>query len=300
MRRLYYIHKLKRVINTYSFRGKTRIMKFLTVISPKMRNGMIIKTIYGDKLKISPLKDKGIEPILYMRGVYEEGTLWCFENILKKGNTVLDVGANIGLTTIRAAKLIGESGNIYAIEAMPSTFEILKFNIGLNKLPNVICINEAFADYVGKAKIFHNLDHKRGAASLYSDKKEGGVQINATTLDEFVINTGIKTVDFIKIDIEGAEYPMLIGGKNFFKNIKPIICIEFSKEVKSNYNSDLIFDTLKHTYSYRIFKQIDGKESKSKLKEIQEITELPNHDNLYCFQQNHFQTLEKYLFLEPC
>ncbi len=298
MIRLYYIHKLKKRIKAQSFRGKFRIEKILTMISPKMRNDMIVKTIHGDKLKISPLLDKGIERKLYNQGVYEEGTLYCFEKILKKGDVVVDVGANIGLTTIRASKLIGPKGTIYAIEAMPSTFEILKFNILLNKLTNVVCLNEALADYIGSTKIFHNLEINRGSASLYSDKKLGGVEVKVNTLDAFVTTQGIKTIDFIKIDIEGAEYSMLMGGSNFFENHKPIICVEFSKEVKSNYPSDLIFDVLKHNYSYRIFRQIRGKESKSKLIEITDYSELPNHDNLYCFQKNHFQTLDKDLFLD--
>lgn len=297
MLRLYYIHKLKKRIKGQSFRGKFRIQKILTRLSPKMRNDMIVKTIHGDMLKISPLLDRGIERKLYNQGVYEEGTLYCFEKILKKGDVILDVGANIGLTTIRASKLIGDKGKVYAIEAMTSTFEILRFNILLNKLTNVICVNEAFADYVGKAEIFHNLDINRGSASLYSDKKKGGIEVEVNTLDEFVINHGINTIDFIKIDIEGAEYPMLMGASNFLKNNKPIICVEYSKEVKSNYASDLIFDVLKHKYFYRIFRQSDGKESKSKLIEIKDVLELPNHDNLYCFQQNHFQTLNKDLFL---
>ena len=263
-----------------------------------MRNNMIVKTIHGDKLKISPLLDRGIERKLYKQGVYEEGTLYCFGKIIKQGNVVLDVGANIGLTAIRASKLTGAQGAVYAIEAMPSTFEILKFNVNLNKLTNVICLNEAFADYVGKTEMFHNLDINRGSASLYSDKKTDGVKVNVNTLDKFVIHKGIKHVDFIKVDIEGAEYPMLMGASNFFKNNKPIICIEFSNEVKSTYDPYLIFDVLKQDYSYKIFKQIKGKESISRLIEIKVATELPKHDNLYCFQQNHFKAIDADLFLD--
>ncbi|MGJ8593505.1 MAG: FkbM family methyltransferase [Aquaticitalea sp.] len=257
---------------------------------------MIVKTINGDKLKISPLLDIGIERKLYHQGVYEEGTLYCFKKILKKGDVVLDVGANIGLTTIRASKLIGSKGKVYAIEAMPSTFQILIFNLHLNNLTNVTAYNEALAEYVGISELFYNLDINRGSASLYSDEKKEGVEIKINTLDQFVIEHDIKTIDFIKIDIEGAEYPMLMGGSNFLEKNKPIICIEFSREVKSKYASELIFDVLKYTYSYRIFRQIGGKKSISKLIEIKNSRELPNHDNLYCFQKKHFQTLDADLF----
>lgn len=295
--RLYYIHAVKRAIEGHSFRGKSYINKFLNLITPKAADNIIVKTKYKFKLKISPLFDKGIERAIFHKGVYEEGTLWCFKKIIKKNYTVIDAGANIGLTTIFAGKLIGKMGKVYAFEPMPQTFDILCFNIKLNKLKNVSAINYGLSDFEGESEMYNNLHINRGAASLYSDKKEDGININLTTLDKIVLQYAIKKVDFIKIDIEGAEYPMLKGGENFLKgDNKPIICVEFSRDVKSTSNPDLIYDFLKDTCGYRIFKQLKGKESQTPLIEVNDKLDLPVHDNLYCFKSYHFKLLPNDLF----
>jgi len=296
--RLYYIHAIKRVVGGYSFKGKSYINKLLNLLTPRAADNIIVKTKYKFKLKISPLFDKGIERAIFNKGVYEDGTLWCFKKILKKNYIVIDAGANIGLTTIFAGKLIGKMGKVYAFEPMPQTYDILCFNIKLNKLKNITAINYGLSDFEGKAEIYYNLHINRGAASLYSDKKEKGIIINVTTLDNMVLKYAIKKVDFIKIDIEGAEYPMLKGCEIFLmgKN-KPMICLEFSRDVKSNYNPELIYDFLKDTCEYRIFRQLKGKETQTPLIEVIHKMDLPTHDNLYCFKNYHFELLPNDLFL---
>lgn len=298
LNRLYYIHRVERVLAKYKFKGKKYLIKFLGVLTPKMKDNIIVKTIYGFKLKISPIFDKGIERSIFNRGVYEEGTLWCFKKILKKNYTVIDAGANIGLTSIFAGKLIGENGSVYAFEPMPKTYDILCYNIKLNKLKNINAINCGLSDFEGNAKIFDNLHINRGAASLFSDKKENGIVVKINTLDTKVEEYKIPDIDFMKIDIEGSEYPMLKGCQNIFRsNKKPMICLEFSRDVKSNYKPELIYDFLKDTHKYRIFKQLKGKEIQSPLIEICNKMELPNHDNLYCFMPYHIKQLPKDLFL---
>ncbi|PKP24131.1 MAG: hypothetical protein CVU03_13650 [Bacteroidetes bacterium HGW-Bacteroidetes-2] len=296
--RLYYIHTLKRLISGHSFNGKSYVNKILNLLTPKAADNIIVKTKYKFKLKISPLFDKGIERAIFNKGVYEEGTLWCFKKILKKNYTVIDAGANIGLTAVFAGKLIGKKGKVYAFEPMPDTFDILCFNIKLNKLKNITAINYGLSDFEGKAEIYNNLHINRGAASLYSNKKENGISINITTLDNIVAQYGIANVDFIKIDIEGAEYPMLKGAENFLMGEnRPMICLEFSRDVISNYNPELIYDFLKDTCEYRIFKQLRGKESQTSLIEVKNKMDLPTHDNLYCFKDYHFKLLPNELFI---
>lgn len=297
LNRLYYIHIVNDFLSKYSFRGKRYVVKFLKIITPQLKDNLIVRTKYNFKLKISPLFDKGIERSIFNKGIYEEGTLWCFKKIIQKGFVVIDAGANIGLTTIFAAKLSGKKGKIYAFEPMKTTYEILCYNIKLNKLKNITTINCGLSDFEGKAEIFSNLHINRGAASLYNNEKDNGIIIDISTLDNVVTKYEISKIDFIKIDIEGSEYPMLKGGKNFFMGEKrPIICLEFSRDVISNYNPELIYEFLKENCKYRIFKQLEGKESKTPLIEINEIKDLPTHDNLYCFQDYHFELLPKELF----
>lgn len=295
--RLYYIQLIKRKLDPFTFKGKWRLFKFLDNITPEMRDNIVIKTKHGYKLLISPLFDKGIERVIFKKGSYEEGTLWCFNKILKKEDIVADIGANIGLTSIYASKLVGRKGRVFSFEPMPSTYDILGVNIKLNNLKNIVAINSALSDFEGEAELFDNLHINRGAASMFSDKNEMGVKISVSTLDNFISKYNISNLDFIKIDVEGAEYPMLLGGLKLLKSEnKPIICLEYSTEVNSSYNPELIFDLLKEICGYRIFKQMGGKESLTPLVEIKKIDDLPEHDNIYCFQDYQIGQITKELF----
>jgi FkbM family methyltransferase len=297
MNRLFFVHTVRRMLSRKSFRGKKYVNQLLIWLTPIQKDNIIVKTKYRFKLKISPLFDKGIERSIFDNGVYEDGTLWCFTKILKKNYVVIDAGANIGLTTIHAGKLVGDKGSIYAFEPMRTTYDILCYNIKLNKLGNIFPINVALSNYEGNVEIFDNLNINRGAASLFSDKRENGLMATVTTLDKIAKEYSIKDVDFIKIDIEGSEYPMLLGGGSFFEgNKKPMVCVEFSRDVKSDYDPELIFDFMKNTHNYRIFKQLNGKETQSPLIEILSKKDLPNHDNIYCFKDYHFERLPNDLF----
>lgn len=295
--RLFYIHYTKRFLNKFTFKGKRYLLKCLNSLMPNLKNDIILKTQYNFKLKISPLYDKGIERSIFNKGIYEEGTLWCFKKILKKGDVVFDIGANIGLTAIYAAKRIGINGNVFAFEPMPNTCDILNYNIRLNKLKNITSINVALSDRIGFAEIYDNIHINRGAASLYSEKKENGITIPLDTLNNIIYKYKIDKIDLIKIDIEGSEISMLKGAFNVFNlERKPIICIEFSREVKSENSVDSLYDILKIELNYELFKQLKGKDTPTPLVPIKSKDELPDHDNIYCFQKYHYQNLPDELF----
>jgi FkbM family methyltransferase len=297
---LYLTHFIKRKIKNYNFRGKSYLIKIINYFSPAIKDNIIVKTKYGYKLKIHPLFDKGIERAIFDKGVYEDGTLWCFSKIIRKGFIVADIGANIGLTAVHASRLVGDSGVVYAFEPLKSTFKILNENININKLKNVVTNNVALSNFEGKTMIYQNLHINRGAASIYSSVDDcKGIEIDVTTFNKFCFDFGLLKFDFIKIDIEGSEFPMLKGGKDvFLSNDKPIVCIEYSKDVESKYNTESIYEFLKDTCKYRVFKQLKGKETQTPLIEVRDKFSLPLHDNLYCFSNFHLELLPADLFFD--
>lgn len=299
MNKYYFIHKINFLINNHNFRGKGISKKILRIIQPKMLDGIIVKTKFKFKLKIYPVYDKGIERKIFNDGIYEEGTLWCFQKLIKKGDIIFDVGANIGLTSIYAGILTGRHGKVFSFEPLPSTFNILKENIKLNNLRNIYPINSALSNINGSGFIYENLQINRGAASMYGNDNSKGIPISILTLDDFVVNNQITNIDFMKIDIEGAELSMLKGSmKTLVEKQKPMICVEFSREVTTDSNPELLFDLLKIDLKYEIFRQQHGKESTSQLIRVDSIEDLPQHDNLYCFQQYHYKAISYDLFFK--
>jgi FkbM family methyltransferase len=133
----------------------------------------------------------------------------------KAGDTVVDVGAHIGLYTIIAAKRVGPTGKVIAIEPDPENCNLLKRNVELNRLTNVIILECAAFSSNTKLKLYLP-GKERGFTKLSTvmSKRattETFLDVEGNTLDHLVLMQGISQVNWIKIDVEGAEYEVLKG-----------------------------------------------------------------------------------------
>ena len=138
---------------------------------------------------------------------------------INKGDTIIDAGANIGMFTILAWTLVGGSGNIIAIEPEPKNLEILRKNIEINHIKNVMIINKALFSKSGQ-KV--QLIPDGVTSKIISNSGKGtdkGIEVDTITLDEIIDNYGLKPVS-LKMDIEGAEKYALSGATNTMKIIK--------------------------------------------------------------------------------
>jgi len=136
----------------------------------------------------------------------------------KPGDTVLDIGACIGDTALWFSKLVGPEGRVFAFEPEPSNFKKLLKNIERNRVKNVVPVSAALSDTEGKMTISSS-----GASSMFSPS--GGIPVSATTIDRFVEENKIATVDFIKMDVEGSELNVLRGGTQTIKAWKPKMAV---------------------------------------------------------------------------
>jgi FkbM family methyltransferase len=147
----------------------------------------------------------------------------------KEGDIVVDVGAHIGRYTIIASKRVGESGKVIAIEAHPGNFEMLTRNIKLNKLTNVTALNYAVYSKESKLKLY--VPGEESGFTVYNTittnrakTDEKFIEVNANTLDYMLQQNGIShaDIDWIKIDVEGAEFEVLTGATNVLSESKDI------------------------------------------------------------------------------
>lgn len=148
--------------------------------------------------------------LLSVREVYEPTETAFFLRSLRPGQTVVDVGANIGYYTLLFARAVGPSGRVYAFEPEPNNFELLQTNVELNGYQNVVLENAAVSASPGTLRLFLN-DGNLGDHQTY-DAGEGraAVEIRAASLDEyFAANRA--PIDFIKMDIQGWEPAALAG-----------------------------------------------------------------------------------------
>jgi FkbM family methyltransferase len=151
----------------------------------------------------------------------------------KEGDTVVDIGAHMGRYTITSSKSVGASGRVIAVEAHPYNFRLLQDNLRLNKLTNVCTLNLAVYSKKARLKLYLP-DEDLGYTGHHSlmtnylatkDRKqiEGRyIEVEADTLDNLLRSKGITSVNWIKIDVEGAEYEVLKGAMETLAESKDI------------------------------------------------------------------------------
>jgi FkbM family methyltransferase len=128
----------------------------------------------------------------------------------KEGDIVIDVGAAFGFYTILASKRVGPSGKVIAIEAQHDSFEMLNCNTKLNRLTNITTLNYAVYSKETKVKLYSSYSIMAERAGKNTNKF---VEVNANTLDNLLLQQQISHADinWIKIDVEGAEFEVLKG-----------------------------------------------------------------------------------------
>lgn len=146
------------------------------------------------------------------------GEIFCYQVYeqffeVKKGDKVIDVGANVGIFAIKAAKKTGNKGFVIAIEPEPNNLALLYENVkGFN---NVMVVPKVAGNSKGKAKLYTantSADH-----SIMYDHGHGYLDVEMDTLDNIILELKLIKVDFIKIDVEGAELEVLKGAEKLFK-----------------------------------------------------------------------------------
>lgn len=210
----------------YQFIRKTNFLKWVYRAKIKNRDKYIIKNVQGSKMLLNT-RDRGISYDLIIDGIREPNSTRFVNNLLKKGETVIDLGANIGYYVLMESKIIG-NGKVYAIEPEIKNFNILKKNVKLNNRYNVEFMNAAVGDKNGFD--YMNISSYSNMHTLYKneDSKDykynriiGKRKVRVITLDWFCKKHKI-TPNFVRMDVQGYEHHIIKGMKNLLKQKKPL------------------------------------------------------------------------------
>jgi FkbM family methyltransferase len=181
------------------------------------------------KIKMDLDLNEYLQSYLYFFGSYELPTLKLIRRLLKSSYTVFDIGANVGYTSLIFAKFIGDTGKIYGFEPEIKNYDTFVKNINLNKLINVYPQKFAVADDNKTIKLYLSKNENDGIHStlLHTDTlSENYEEVDAIKIDDFVQKNNIDIINFVKIDVEGAEIDVIRGMKKVMKELKPIIILE--------------------------------------------------------------------------
>jgi FkbM family methyltransferase len=172
-------------------------------------------------------------------------------NLLQRGSVLFDVGANIGYYAVTLSAALGRECRVHAFEPFPSSYERLMTNITLNNLTETISAHRlALSDRERVTHMRIRVGSNSGSARLDTT----GERIPTTTLDSFCSTHRIDRVDFVKIDAEGHEEFVLVGGAQTIRQHRPLILLELDPPVLSDAGSSVerVVSLLRsHGYSLR-------------------------------------------------
>ncbi len=215
------VDNIKKIMNIFSGYGIVRIFPIKVVFNLLIP---ALRTSFAFVGEHKMFLDKFDSLNLSIPGDYEPFETKIVKKMVKKGYTVLDIGANIGYYTLIFAKLVGKSGKVYTFEPDPSNFALLQRNIKINNYQNVILVNKAVSNKNGKGKLFlseKNMgDHV--IFDLYNGRKT--IEIEIIKIDDYFKNYNGR-IDFIKMDIQGAEGSTIEGMASVLKKNKNMIIL---------------------------------------------------------------------------
>jgi FkbM family methyltransferase len=195
------------------------------------------------------------------------------EEKLQKAKVVFDVGANIGGTTLLFAHK-NPHAHIFSFEPHPVTYQKLQTNTRLNAFNKIHLVNKGLGTVKEIKKLYEVIDNNAGMNRIMpGENSYPFTLVEIITLDDFCREFNISFIDFIKIDVEGFEYFVLLGGKNIIQQSHPVVYLElYDHGLKKNGYSasaliSLLFDM---GYNYIL--------NAYTLSPIEESTDLTNCD----------------------
>lgn len=186
-----------------------------------------------------------------VRGWKEHKEAEAFLSLALPGMTIFDVGANLGIYTLMAAKRVGARGVVHAFEPTPRIVKKLQDNIRLNHFSNVIVNQVAVSNTRGTAQFFiHDEDDRSSLAPISGT----AISVPLITLDDYVAQQGISHLDLMKLDVEGAEVQVLNGSKRLLSGPRaPTILLEINPTALMQMgSSDVALESLLHDCGYEL------------------------------------------------
>jgi len=172
-----------------------------------------------------PSEWHGTSKLLYIFRDKCEPDLAILNEFLGPGKVMVDVGANYGIFALSASRVVGRSGRIIAFEPAQKSFSVLQKNLELNEADNVQALRMALAEKPGKLRLYHEADPTRNSLAASGSAQEFE-EVQVQTLDAALAECGSPQVDFVKIDVEGADELVCRGALGMLRTSFPPVFFE--------------------------------------------------------------------------
>jgi FkbM family methyltransferase len=206
--------------------------------------------------------DKRVTPVdTFNFDQYELEDSEMLYKLVSENDTIFDIGANIGWYSNHLSKKLPNS-KIYSFEPIPETFAQIKRNIELNQAKNITLNNVALSDKVQTLSFYYSptITGASSAANITENENMTMLECQTNTIDKFVTENNISNLDFIKCDVEGAEFMVYKGGAETIEKHKPIVFTEMLRKwaAKFGYHPNDIITFFKQ-FGYNCYTSHNGK-----------------------------------------
>ncbi len=200
-----------------------------------------------------------------LTGLYDPDTVSIVRKFVRESDICLDIGANVGAITLALAQKTGVSGKVYSFEPGGMTYGRLSRNLELN--PNYLSvvqpIKKGLSDQEDTLYWVEDQNNRGNAGFINKNTiNKNGEPVEFTTIDNFVKNNAVDRIDFVKIDVEGMELEVLLGGKETWAKIQPIFYYETIKRFENMRKRKLFLEIEEFLkgYGYEFYKVLPGGE----------------------------------------
>lgn len=226
-----------RLVRLYTYytpidKGKYRLFQFALRFCKFPHESIAVRSKDGRSFSVN--LTTGMQDFVFFFGEYEKAISRIASLLINDGDVCIDAGANFGWYTTLMALHCGKSGKVHAFEPVPQSFLELEKTYAISGSPGNVFINEtALGDREGAISINIFDGEPTGHASIgaKTDSAFTSYECRLTTLDQYLVDNRIGDVNFVKVDIEGAEMMFLQGaGRLFEQDTPPIFLMEMALE----------------------------------------------------------------------
>lgn len=210
-----------------------------------MTKGQVVVMLCGPLIGYRMKLDMRSGHRRYALGTYEPEVCALIQSHLRRGETAIDIGANIGYFTLLMAHMVGPAGRVIAFEPVASVYAVLCENLRLNRCDQVHVECKAVADVEGQGAMQSDLSNPLSFIGRLSER--GDLTVPLVNIDRYVETAGLERLDFVKIDVEGAEDRVIRGMTKTLKRLHPTVLLE----IHSNNNMESGALSLLHTAGYK-------------------------------------------------
>jgi FkbM family methyltransferase len=235
------------VVRTYPFYsgcGKVANHPWVTALAGASNEEAWAQVPGGEVL--APLDDL-MGRAAYYAGEHDRKITWICRKLIRRGDTVLDIGANLGMVTVHMASIVGSNGVVHAFEPNPRLVGLLRRALDRNLLPQVKLHEFGLGPAESTLDLLVPRSDTGGGSFVRTWSKEdrAAVQVRVRTLDDVAKEQDIRSVSLLKIDVEGFETSVFRGALQFLEKVRPeAILFEVMEDITGRVSDAPVFRIL--------------------------------------------------------